>query len=88
MGIKHSYTILVYVFRNNFYFFKGALQHHKHKKHTRNTMELLGKQFWKNWRVTRLATSVGQPGDCPRLRDFTLKMCFPCSYFAKGLFQL
>jgi len=31
---------------------------------TSNPTKILGKQFWKNWRVTRSANRV-QPGNCP-----------------------
>jgi len=37
----------------------------KHEKTYGKYHEILGKQFWKIWRVTRPATSVGQPGNCP-----------------------
>ena len=57
------------------------------RKHTVNNTEILGKQLWNNWRVTR-PTTRGANGQLPRLREFSLKMCSPCSKYGKVLSQL
>jgi len=58
------------------------------RKHTGNATEILENQFWNKWRVTRSTTGGGANGQSPRLRDFLLKMCSPCSKYAKVLSQL
>ena len=57
------------------------------RKHTANTTEILGMQFWNSWRVTR-PTTRGANGQFPRLREFSLKMCSPRSKYEKALSQL
>jgi len=55
------------------YFFTNSNGKLNTRKHMGNTTEILGKQFWNNWRATRRNQAIALLS--PRSRDFALKMC-------------